>query len=289
MDGDLDEHTALPSPGAPERASPIAHPPQPTSTVQTTDWRALPPEIWHHVALFACTDGGRMGCSLSAVSKEMRAIAALSRYTTLAFFSPREVFLFVEHLERAGLREIACFAMIIAPQPVSQSTFGLVSGSQDRRKLDEPHVVAVLIILHAAAPTLELLSITWGAIGTTRVLEVVDFPSLRDLVWDDGGLRPSAARRAMPALRRLHVGRFIWPATLAALAPGLAELRISPAPEPDRVLEVLAGEPDTSAPALRRLVICCDESWAWARRNVGEPATPGDPLADHENALTVMR
>jgi hypothetical protein len=123
MDGDLDEHIALPSPGAPERASPIAHPPQPSSTVQTTDWRVLPPEIWHHVALFACTDGGRTGCSLSAVSKEMCAIASLSRYTTLAFFSPREVFLFVKHLERAGLREIACVAMIIAPRPAPNSTF----------------------------------------------------------------------------------------------------------------------------------------------------------------------
>jgi hypothetical protein len=293
MDGDLNEHTALPSPGASERALRIPHM-QPTSTAQTTDWRVLPPEIWHHVALFACMDGGRTGCSLSAVSKEMSAIAALSRYTTLAFFSPREVFLFVEHLERAGLREIACVAMIIAPRPAPQSTFDEVRRSADRRNLDEPHVVAVLTVLRAAAPTLELLSITWGAVGTTRVLEMVDFPALRDLVWEDGVLRPSAAWRAIPALRRLHVGMFIRPATLAALAPGLVELRISCVPDPYRLLDILVVKPETStaprlASLLRRLVICYDESWSWARRNVCEPATPGDPLADHEDALTVMR
>jgi hypothetical protein len=74
------------------------------------------------------------------------------------------------------------------------------------------------------------------------------------------------------------------------------ELRISRihVPDPCRLLDILAVEPETStaprlASSLRRLVICYDESWSWARRNMCEPATPGDPLADHEDALTVMR
>jgi hypothetical protein len=299
IDANSVEHTAPPSASPSEHALAIAQV-QPTGTAETPDWRVLPPEIWHHVALFACMDGGRSGCSLSAVSKEMRAIAALCRYYTLAFFSPREVLLFVEHLERAGLREIACVAMIIAPQPTPDSVFNPVTWPQ--RNLDEPHVVAVLTVLHAAAPTLKLLSVTWGAIGTTRVLEMVDFPALRDLVWDDGVLDPSATRGAMPALRRLHVALLIRPAALAALAPGLVELRISRVLAPDRMFEMLIIDPETSAPrhpsqrvprlatSFRRLVICHDEGWSWARQSLmSTPAAPGTPLAEHMDALAILR
>jgi hypothetical protein len=182
-------------------------------------WRILPPEIWQHIARFACTDGGYTGCVLSLVSREMRAITNPSRYHTLAFFNSRDIALFAAHLEHVGLARVVCVAMLIAPQPDANAYFS--SGAWPHKTVDRMTVAAAaLIVLRAAAPTLEMLcSVTWGVIGDKNILELIEFPVLRDLIWDECVLDPCTARRALPSLQRLHVSLFIRPETLVILAP----------------------------------------------------------------------
>ncbi|KAI0350451.1 hypothetical protein OH77DRAFT_1524846 [Trametes cingulata] len=45
----------------------------------------LPLELIHEIFLLACTDGGRTGCSLSLVSKAVRALSRAARFNTLSF------------------------------------------------------------------------------------------------------------------------------------------------------------------------------------------------------------
>jgi hypothetical protein len=281
----------------------VRHLPPPSRGVEAgRDWRILPTELWQQIALFACVDGGRTGCALSLVSQDMRAITSHSRYHTLAFSSSRGVVLFARHLERAWLARVACAAMLIAPQPNAHSRFDRFEASP-QETLDDTGVAAALIVLHATAPTLELLcSVTWGALGGTRVLELIEFPALRDLIWDEGVMAATTARATLPSLQRLHVSRLTLPAAFATLAPNLVELRISRALAPSHMFEMLVVEPqlhpirrDRTKPiprlgrSLRRIVICPDYNWVWdswyPRRIVASRVA----RAAHKNTLAVLR
>jgi hypothetical protein len=279
----------------------VRHLPPPSRGVEAgRDWRILPTELWQQIALFACVDGGRTGCSLSLVSQEMRAITSHCRYHTLAFSSSRRLVLFAKHLERAWLAQVACAAMIIAPQPIAHRRYNRFESWPDEA-LDARGIAAALIVLHAVAPALELLcSVTWGALGYTRVLELMEFPALRDLIWDEGDMAPTTARATLPSLRRLHVSRLTLPTAFATLAPNLVELRISRALEPTHIFEMLVVEPhlhttrrDRTNPIsrlgrlLRRIVICPDYNWVWDsdRRIVASRVA----RAAHKNTLAVLR
>jgi hypothetical protein len=274
-------------------------------------WRILPPEVWQHIARFACTDGGYTGCVLSLVSREMRAVTAPSRYHTLAFFNPRDITLFAAHLERVGLARVICVVMLIAPQPDANEDFS--PGAWPRKTVDQMTVAdAALIVLRAVAPTLEMLcSVAWGAVGDKNVLELIEFPVLRDLIWDEGVLDPCGTvhvRGALPSLRRLHVSFLIRPETLVILAPNLVELRISRVFAPNRVFEMFVGESRHPRPyvarrhrtervplvprLLRRIIICPDYSYGLTRNpwaTCGDVSDRAAARAVHDNALAGLR
>ncbi|KAI0356285.1 hypothetical protein OH77DRAFT_1423910 [Trametes cingulata] len=62
---------------------------------------SLPVETWQHIFELACTDGGYTGCSLSAVSKRIRAMSASTRFHSVYLVAnPRRLPLFAALYQR---------------------------------------------------------------------------------------------------------------------------------------------------------------------------------------------
>ncbi|KAI1797817.1 hypothetical protein LXA43DRAFT_268738 [Ganoderma leucocontextum] len=78
------------------RGSPLAQRDHPSLST-------LPPEILEKIFRSACTDGGRTGCSLSLVSKTVRAVSMAARYHSISLLagSPGKLRGFLECFENA--------------------------------------------------------------------------------------------------------------------------------------------------------------------------------------------
>ncbi|KAK7684553.1 hypothetical protein QCA50_012500 [Cerrena zonata] len=61
----------------------------------------FPPEIWHHVFTFACTDGGYTGCSLSLTSKYVNALSSGMKWYSVILKGPEQMLKFISTLEHA--------------------------------------------------------------------------------------------------------------------------------------------------------------------------------------------
>jgi hypothetical protein len=55
----------------------------------------LPSEIWYHIFAYACSDGGRTGCALAAVSRNIRDASAPTRYQSIALSGARQIRAFI--------------------------------------------------------------------------------------------------------------------------------------------------------------------------------------------------
>lgn len=183
-----------------------------------------PAELLHRIALFACTDGGRTGCSLSLVSRYFRDVTQLVRYQSVAL---------------TGEDGIKCFANITASLDARANVYhlfiGVYSDSADEDDDAFEHKTSVIEILRKVARTLITLFVhipSWSF-----QLPCV-FPMLEDLTipyFCEGFSKDENPEPSLPRLLRLHVtsydspGRLLRPiwVRLATSAPTLEQLRIS--------------------------------------------------------------
>lgn len=189
----------------------------------------VPAELWAKIAKLACTDGGFTGCSLSLVSRYMRAVVQPVRFYSVSI---------------CGRRRASIFAQLLETQnPFIRHLRIRFCESQIHRRFDDmnppydnaPEETLACIIRHASATVYTLF---WYSVVHNHVyldiLSNLAFPVLRDLsvpcieLW-----RPLRVSAPFPSLRRLHIydsmGGTNWQwKTIAQLAPSISAIRIPP-------------------------------------------------------------
>lgn len=170
-----------------------------------------PLEVWENIVALACTDGGVTGCSLSLVSRTMRAVVSPVRFHSIALTSSKQCFNFARALDGSD-----------CPPPICHLFIAIAVG----RTADVP---AVSTILAKAAPTLRTL-VLHGLYQFDIFTAPESFPALEDLSLPalhqvEG--EPRVCR--FPSLRRLHISMFagynVWK-DLAMLMPTVTHLRL---------------------------------------------------------------
>lgn len=178
-----------------------------------------PVEVWERIARLACIDGGYTACSLSLVSRSMRAITLPSRYYTVALVvTPDSCRAFMRLLESAEHPVVIHHLLITRGQEFDPSHFKEVQQS-------------VYSILAAAAPTLRTLVAFGDIFASLFIFTSQQFPVLEDLSTPHMSSLPSITEQPrFPSLRRLHTsttnGRHLWQ-QLGDPPPLLTHLRIA--------------------------------------------------------------
>jgi hypothetical protein len=212
----------------------------------------LPDELWEVIFSFACTDGGKAGAALSAVSKDMRRLSASMRYYSVSLRSTWHICVFAS--ASIGQRTsvyFQCRYLLISTRTVDQkeqfapelirrtaeyTKYISTSRSlhiQDALQPWQNLSIAALEIIRLLAPSLHALTVTSDTnhLQFTELFRIIRFPKLKDLTWNShpafdflierGGCYP------ISTLRRLHVCTAIRPHALSQLAPNLHQLRVS--------------------------------------------------------------
>ncbi|RPD67357.1 hypothetical protein L227DRAFT_22164 [Lentinus tigrinus ALCF2SS1-6] len=227
----------------------------------------LAPELLDSIFTLACTDGGFTGCSLSSVSKHVRATSRGARFYSIS-------------LTRARLQMtqfLSCFLAERAVASIYTPTIrhlhivsikndkprGGAPGDEvkpDRRIVDETaeYVENVAQLFRLVAQNLETLSLVhyhgWLRLVPLLAIECPagGFPMLRELTIvgsDPFVAKGTALSPFYPRLARLHVGfptHFPWDMSLvdwATRAPGITHLCLSEVNGASPAIEDLAGLP----------------------------------------------
>ncbi|KAI8982838.1 hypothetical protein BD414DRAFT_86301 [Trametes punicea] len=222
-------------------------------------------ELLTLISFFACTDGGRTGCSLSLVSRRIREASRPARFYSVSLMTSAtqmEQFLdclqkergrSVEMLPRVrhlclslfgkGLEMTPPSAASSSSQPTSRAAFlaSLQQRTQQWRaaqeNLDEQYNRIIPALVRTVAPdihTLALVQAQWRSASIVRCT----FPALRELtiVGGDPSFQPLAfmprERPVYPSLKRLHhilawVRKDIDFKQWAVHAPNVTHLRVS--------------------------------------------------------------
>ncbi|RPD67418.1 hypothetical protein L227DRAFT_569561 [Lentinus tigrinus ALCF2SS1-6] len=240
----------------------------------------LPLETLHHIFLFACSDGGSTGISLSLVSRSYRDIVRPVRYNSVALIGYTNIgtFLRCYRNDRAALQspeqDIA---------PIIRHLL-LTTDASDIDRVIRPGGTAILqsILLdlfQLIGSTLVTLSYTCHA-QMEIILAKCAFPRLQELTflrnvaipYQFSAVAPlpeyAQLPRALPSLRKLHVILIttldhavpVILARWAHAAPNVTHLRISNLRGGMRGIEwmrdMLEAEPDTRPyPSLAHIVI----------------------------------
>lgn len=208
-----------------------------SSMPRTLDTLAV--ELLTMISFYACTDGGQTGCSLSLVSKRIRAASRPARfYSVLLLGSPSQIerFLLAYQAECSRAPDALprvrhlCLSLIgkgvdtpgtsptparLATHPKSRAEF--IAAMQRRTQLwrtgqeslDEQYNRVVPALMGALATDLHTLSLIQGQWRRGTSIPCY-FPSLRELtvVGGDSSFFPFASvprdRPLYPALERLH-------------------------------------------------------------------------------------
>ncbi|KAI0371679.1 hypothetical protein BV20DRAFT_941472 [Pilatotrama ljubarskyi] len=220
-------------------------------------------ELLTLISLYACTDGGYTGCSLSLVSKRIREASRPVRFYSISLVtSPAQVEQFMDCLQKERARSPEMLPRVrhlilslfgrglemtpstnASRQPASRAEFlaSLNRRTQHWRSaqdnLDEQYARTVPRLIRSVAPdlyTFALIQAQWRSSSIVRC----SFPLLRELTLcgGDPSFLPFAFlpsdRPLYPSLRRLHhilawIGRDVDFMQWAKHAPNVTHLRVS--------------------------------------------------------------
>ena len=217
---------------------------------------SLPVELITKIAFLACTDGGRTGSALSAVSKRIRDTSHPARYFTVSLASCPERFdAFINTYESQRSRIPQTTPRVshlflsllpvegepmyrVPPLPFEQMFHAYDKYLASLHTLGETYGPTLGRIIRALAPDLETLTFVrgeWKGVGAVHCA----FPRLRELTLVDACpefLRiedaPPSQAPVFPALARLHTVEHFYARPLdfrlwAPHAPRLTHLRCS--------------------------------------------------------------
>ncbi|KAI0688451.1 hypothetical protein BC835DRAFT_1372575 [Cytidiella melzeri] len=166
----------------------------------------FPTELWAHIFLMACVDGGRSACSITQVSHYFRSIMLPFQLHNVALIGPAKIAQFAKVLhdreQTPAFRRVRHLFLSNSCGAGKNPTFS-----------KEGYEAAIRYILATTAPDLLTLTNTLpqGKVGFDNVL-YVPFPKLRELTIHGPFLSPTHAevvhlqlQPALPALEYLHI------------------------------------------------------------------------------------
>lgn len=218
-------------------------------------------ELLTEISFFACTDGGRTGCSLSLVSKRIHYASRPARFYSVSLVnSPAQIELFLAcyEAERAravdmiprvrhlclsffgkGLAALSASASTPAPKPRTREEFMAFQRRHilQRNSIEGHYSSVIPALMRAVSPdlwTLAIMQAQWKSASVVRC----SFPCLEELtiVGGDPSFLPFKFipddKPLYPALKRLHhilsiVNKDVDFHQWARHAPKLTHLRIS--------------------------------------------------------------
>jgi hypothetical protein len=216
----------------------------------------LPPELWSIILGLVCTDGGKAGCALSLVSREINKATALERYLSVSLLGWDSIKSFASEVKRLGGIMTVRYLFIATLQSSNDGcgdNFYGFSNSDDEDEEESPG----LSVYNSPAPSngTDLVHLIWRAVRCTLtsfsgfglpLLIPGDMSALRDLTLHyadnsspdcDTFIRElkteesvALQRLTFPTLRRVHLtGRIACelPVFLAKRAIGLQIIRCS--------------------------------------------------------------
>ncbi|GJE99326.1 hypothetical protein PsYK624_155800 [Phanerochaete sordida] len=182
-----------------------------------------PTELWLKIAGLACTDGGRTGCALSLVSREMRALVGPVRFTSISLTTEEQLHAFSALLSSPGTDSSPTIRHLL----VYLETQAEHGSDLDTSSIDS----ALCHVLSVAAPTVVTLAV--HGIRFDLIPPRLPFPSLHDLSIDSTDYSTSLTSPHFTTTRRLHIVRRtfpphpdFWP-DLTRFTPLLTHLRLS--------------------------------------------------------------
>ncbi|RDX46933.1 hypothetical protein OH76DRAFT_810998 [Lentinus brumalis] len=252
-------------------------------------------ELLTLISFFACTDGGRTGCSLALVSKRMNYASRPARFYSVTLINSAthiENFLACYQAERARAKDMIprvrhlCVSLFgkgintasaVQAQPKSRAEF--LAWSQRRAQhwrsaqdnMDAQFNLVIPALMRAVAPDLRSLALMQAQWRSDMVVRCA-FPCLEELtlVGGDPSFLPfefvPSDRPLYPALKRLHhifslVNKDVDFLKWAQHAPNLTHLRVSrldhhPRITVDSLEQVMSRRaPPDVFPHLRQVVI----------------------------------
>ncbi|KAI0371634.1 hypothetical protein BV20DRAFT_152869 [Pilatotrama ljubarskyi] len=221
-------------------------------------------ELLAHIFFYACTDGGHTGCSLSLVSKRLRAASRPARFYTVALFSsPAQIERFLYAYKRARSEAYDVVPRVrhlwlsyaegnqgtpeqppaVTQKPTSRAEFLALLHRRTQRwrcaqeGLDEQYNRVLPLLMQEVAADLYTLALTQSRWRCTNAAKC-SFPRLKELTLIGGDISylPLSGAESdailYPSLRRLH--RVLTPVCKdvdfldwARHAPMLTHLRVS--------------------------------------------------------------
>ncbi|KAI0087160.1 hypothetical protein BDY19DRAFT_1058357 [Irpex rosettiformis] len=184
-----------------------------------------PSELHHRIFSLACTDGGRIGCTLSLVSRRIHATSTPVRFYTVALCSLPRMRLFLD---------------LLRTKPILPIVSHLFLDDRNERPSGEKPLEVVASIISIIAPSLVTLSGSVKRIsnGYASVIpQELDLSLLRDLslivgsTWADSD-KPVHLPR-LTSLRRLHSWDSVSLSSIPHInaftraAPNLTQIRLS--------------------------------------------------------------
>lgn len=226
----------------------------------------LPVELRQEIFIRACSDGGRTGCSLSAVSHSFRKEVFPVRYHSVALTGLAQVAAFTAHYQR--VRATVARSPSPTSYPKVRHLYVMSHREMLRRKVyehddtdnDLDHAFSAMTLapgrgrastlaplpalLRFVAPDLITLTLATTYAHTTLFAGCAQFPILRDLtIARMQGVdiptvgAPALPRPLFPRLERLHIAMGVLDHSLehlfchwTELAPRTVKIRISDAP-----------------------------------------------------------
>lgn len=167
-----------------------------------------PPELWHQIFSFACTDTGYTGRSLSLVSKYIHATSQPYKLQSISLCGVKMIMAFAALLTRIPphFRRLRYLFVSTRNRNMSDIRSDIIW-----KQLQEgPTAVALEQILHDAAPSLEVLELNLEYHPAFDLNQITSFPHLTDLTSHGGYpimLKLPQAPLITPctSLRYLHV------------------------------------------------------------------------------------
>jgi hypothetical protein len=222
----------------------------------------LPLEVVARIVALPACDGGRTGCALAAVSRDVRRAAARARFHSVALRGPTQIRAFMRLNGRSSQTgfptaldppQIIMNHLFLADWPVrtrSGVLGGLASLLARNPSWRSWTTICTLLARHASTITHLHISVLMDMDLDPCHNNNVELPVLRELTLDVRDLRGlplyRAFARSTPRLRRLHIladeecgyTEFFDADTLP---PGLTHLRLSEGLDPRRILGALSA------------------------------------------------
>ncbi|KZP21318.1 hypothetical protein FIBSPDRAFT_931736 [Athelia psychrophila] len=230
----------------------------------------LPPEILHAIFTLVCTDGGRTGCTLSTVSRYIRAAALPIMLRTVVARGVRQMqalatllekrvpgnrmvrYLFLTDVRRSLQPALPPGLSLLNATGGYDSTMAMGRGIDEHERekseaFEFKRTAAIQLILALTAPTLTSLSLVIKQCQYTAVLLPVSLPGLTELTTIMHIRDPTLAVLSLeslphlPRLRRwninmhnLGVASAYLARRISRIAPRLTHLRFCSVPNPSQ-------------------------------------------------------